>query len=324
VWMAEEARLPASPAKPRKKMNILLGIIVGLFGGIGFAFFVEYLDNTIKSPDDAETRLNTTVLGIVERYKPKKKEFTIQQALQNDSMSTFAESYKAIRSSILLSSADKPPKTILVTSTSVQEGKTTTSCNLAQTIAQLDYKVLLIDADLRRPTVHKFFGIDNFKGLSTYLCGITDNRVALDSPEKNLFIIPSGPIPPNPSELLSSTRVRDLIDSSADYDFIIIDSPPILNVTDSLILHRLAEATILVTRFGKTSYEACSKGMKILDDVKQSTLGIIINAMDMKKGRYYYNYGYYNTEYYTAEYTKEDPGQRIDRRRGRKHDRRAA
>lgn len=318
VWIVKEAAAPQAPAKPRVKLNLLLGLVMGLFGGIGFAFFIEYLDNTIKSPDDAEKRFGISVLGIVELYN-KKKHGMIEDAMQIDAFSTFAESYKAIRSGVLLSSVDSPPKRILVSSMSVKEGKTTTTANLAMTIAQVDFKVLVIDADLRKPQMHKFFGIDNFKGLSTYLCGVSDMDIIVDLPEKGISVIPSGPMPPNPSELLSSERLKELLAAVENkYDLIILDSPPLLQVTDSLILSKIVDGTILVAHAGKTTYDFFSRGVNSLKDIKSNILGMVINAMDIKKSKYY-NYGYYYHSYFTEYENWKDAGERrrrsADRRR---------
>lgn len=297
VWVVEEAKLPEIPTKPKTKQNMLLGLLVGLFGGIGLCFFVEYLDNTAKSPDDVEEKLGVSVLGVVELYKQKGKE--IERITLEEPKSTLAESYKAIRTAVLLSAADAPPKSILVTSMSPQEGKTTTIVNLAVAIAQSDNKVVLIDGDLRRPRVHKIFGLAAGKGLSTYLAGASDMDIIFEGPLSNLFIIPSGPIPPNPSELLSSNRMKELVGELREkFDLILIDSPPCLSVTDSLILSRILDGAIIVAKSGATTYEALAKGLKSLKDINARTLGIVLNSVDMKKSDYYH-YGYYN--YYTAE-----------------------
>lgn len=297
VMIVEKAEKPKSPFKPRKAMNLLLGIMVGLFGGIGIAFFVEYLDNTVKSPDDAESKLGLPIIGMIPLIASADK--PIETVLLDEHSSSFSESFKAIRTAIILSSAEKPPRKILITSSVPGEGKTVTSINLAIAIAQSGYKVLLIDADLRKPRIHKVFAFDNSKGLSTYLAGASNADILKDSPVSGLSVITSGPLPPNPSELLSSKRMSEMLDLYAEmYDFIICDSPPVLTVADSLILSKLLDSTILVTRADVTTYENAKKCIKSLASVNAHILGIGINAVDIKKGgysNYYYSYHYSST-----------------------------
>lgn len=297
VWIVEKAEIPESPVKPRKALNLLLGIIVGLFGGIGIAFFIEYLDNTIKSPDDAEARLGKPVLGVIPLLKEKGK--TIEDIVLKEPRSSFAEDYKVLRTSLLLSSAEAPPKTVLITSTGPEEGKTVTAINLATAIAQSEYSVLLMDADLRKPRIHKIYSLRNDKGLSTYLAGGSDINIIREGPLPNLSVIPSGPIPPNPSELLGSKRMKELLETlRGSFDVIIIDSPPVLTVSDSLVMGKMTDGVLLVTRGGKTTYELSMRSIKSISDMKANLLGIVINAIDMKRGDYYY-YRYYN--YYSDD-----------------------
>jgi len=294
VWVVEKAEVPKAPAKPNKTRNILLGLVMGLLGGIGVAFFVEYLDNTVKSPEDAETKLGVPVLGVVSLLKSG--EVRMEEILLKEPHSVFAESYKVLRTAILLSSAVNPPKNILVTSPAPGEGKTVTSVNLAMTIAQAAHSVLLVDSDLRKPRVHKIFGLNNTKGLSTYLAGASDMNIISKEVVPNLNVIPSGPVPPNPSELLSSGKMYDLVKAlNEKFDFIIWDAAPLLTVTDSLVLSKVLDGTIIVTRGGQTTYESVSRALKSLNDIEAHFLGVVINGLDVKKDDYYYryyNYGY--------------------------------
>jgi succinoglycan biosynthesis transport protein ExoP len=299
VSVVEKAEVPKSPAKPKKLLNILLGLIVGLMGGVGLAFFVEYLDNTVKFPEDAESKLGSPVLGIVNLLNAKGK--SIEEIVLKEPQSVFAEGYKVIRTSILLSSSDKPLKNILVTSISPGEGKTATAVNLALTVAQSEHSVLLVDGDLRRPRVHKIFGLDNSKGLSTYLAGASDIHIVPAASRSGIQVMPSGPVPPNPSELLSSRRMQKLLSILADkFDIVIWDSPPLMTVTDSLVLSKILDGTIIVAKAGKTTFENVRKGMKSLSDIESHFLGIIINALEVKKSDYYYN-RYYQSYYYGKE-----------------------
>lgn len=303
VWVVEKAEIPRSPAKPRKSFNLLIGLLIGLLGGIGMAFFIEYLDNTVKSPDEAEKRLGVPVLGVVSLLKSG--DVSMDEIVKQEPQSAFAESYKVIRTAVLLSSSSGPPRNLLITSIAPEEGKTVTSTNLALTIAQSDRSVLLVDSDLRKPRIHKIFGLDNSAGLSTYLAGASDSYSIVTNVSRNLSVIPSGPIPPNPSELLGSDRMPSLIDElNKRFDIIIWDSAPLLTVTDSLILSKILDGTIIVTKAGKTTYESVKRGLKSLKDIEAGFLGIVINALDVKKSDYYYH-SYYNYSYSSEEKSKQ-------------------
>lgn len=292
VWVVEKAEVPKMPFKPNNARDALLGLVIGLFGGIGAAFFVEYLDNTVKSTEDVETKLGVPVLGVVSLLKSGGN--SMEEILLKEPHSVFAESYKVLRTAILLSSAVTPPKNVLVTSPSPGEGKTVTSVNLSMTIAQAAHRVLLVDSDLRKPRIHKIFGLDNSKGLSTYLAGASGIDIICKGTVPNLSIIPSGPVPPNPSELLSSGRMYDLIGVlNEKFDIIIWDAAPLLTVTDSLVLSKILDGTIIVTRAGQTTYESISRALKSLNDIEAHFLGVVINGLDIRKNEYYYRYYHY-------------------------------
>jgi capsular exopolysaccharide synthesis family protein len=298
VWIIEKAQMPKHPAKPKKKRNILLGIILGLFGGIGLAFFFEYLDNTVKTPEDVEERFDIPVISTIDLLKNKNQ--TIVQNVLADPSSLIAENFKGLRTSVLLSSADKPPQTILVSSIAPGEGKSSICACLALTIAQAGKKVLLIDADMRRPVQHKNFNLDNKTGLSSLLAGICDQTESTcNKVVENLDIITSGPIPPNPSELLSSKRLASLLSHVSElYDMVIIDTPPLASVTDPVVLSKHVDGLIIVTWAGKTTYEMLGKGIKQLREIKAPVTGLVLNRFNAKKTGYYYNYGDY---YYSSE-----------------------
>lgn len=295
VWVVEKAQTPEFPSKPNKKRNILLGIIMGLFGGVGLAFFLEYLDNTVKTPDDIEERYNIPVLTTISKLKNKNK--TSYKMVLDEPSSALAESFKSLRTSIMLSS-DSPPKTILVTSMAPKDGKTTVASNLAIVIAGSESSVLLIDCDLRRPMLHEIFGLKNTKGLSTFIAGASDmNNIIQDVPVKNLSVITSGPTPPNPSELLISKKLKDFIHELKNkFDFVIIDTPPVMSVSDTLIVSKIVDASLIVTRFGKTTYEMMSHGLKSMADIESKVIGTVINAVDEKKSGYHYYYHYYSSD----------------------------
>lgn len=292
LWLVEKAAVPESPVKPRKAVNLLLGLVVGLFGGIGLAFFLEYLDNTIKFAAETESILGKPVLGTIAHCEAELG--SPEQIVQNQPLSPLAESYKNLRTSLLLSSADSPPNRLLVTSTNSGEGKTTTAVNLAVAMAQSGKKVLLIDADMRKPRLHKIYALDNTKGLSTHLAGVTVEDFVQASGVENLSVFTAGPIPPNPSELLISERLATLLRGFQErFDVVICDSPPVMPVTDARILSHLFEGTLLVCRAKKTTYEAAQKTLRILETVNAPVLGVVINGLDLRKVGYYYYQQYY-------------------------------
>jgi capsular exopolysaccharide synthesis family protein len=301
VLIVEKAEKPGGPITPRPVRNMLIALVLGLCGGIGLAFFVEYLDQSIKNPEEAEAKLGMSVLGMIPLVATTDN--PIETMVIKDPRSPFTENYKAIRTALLLSSADQPPKRLLVTSAQPSEGKTVTAINLATAIALSEYKVLLVDADLRKPRIHKALGLMNSKGLSTYLAGASDMDIIQSGPVPNLQVITSGPVPPNPSELLSSNRLNFLIRTlSEEYDIMIFDTSPLLSVTDGLILSKVLDGTLLVIRAGKTNYDEVKRALKSLSDLNAHVLGLVINAFDTKKNEYYYRY--YN--YYYAEDKKQD------------------
>jgi polysaccharide biosynthesis transport protein len=304
VWVVEPAMPPAFPDKPKKKINLLLALVLGLFGGIGLAFFIEYLDHTVKSVDELESKFNLKVLGTIPLFKAKKNKNPVESAVKTEPLSQIAESYKAVRTSILLSSADQPPKKLLLSSMSPQEGKSTSVANLSATMAENKQSVIVIDCDLRKPKIHKIFQLQNQVGVSTYLAGLSELEETLhqDPHYPSIQYMPSGPIPPNPSELLNSKKFAKLIkEMEKRHDFIILDSPPILNVTDSLILTKLVDGLIIVCKAGQTNYDSMTKGLKLLNNVQAPILGALINGVEKKHSGYYY-YGY--ESYYGEETLK--------------------
>jgi len=304
IWVVKKATAPGSPAKPRPGRNLLLSVILGVFGGIGMAFFVEYLDNTVKSVEDVERKTGLHVLGVIAQQK---KDTNVNTSLRDDARSLLAESYRSIRSQVLLSSAGHPPKCLLVASGMPQEGKTTTAMNLARILSQSENSVLLIDCDMRKPRLHKLFGISNKVGLSNYLTNSGQVAPVQTAPHEKLDLIPSGPVPPNPAELLASANMRQLIEEmSARYDFIVFDSPPVMSVTDSQILSRLVDGTIIVTKAGGTTWDELCRAVRLFTDVKAHLLGIVLNSVNIKDSTdaYYYQ-GYYNYYGNYAEKTEE-------------------
>ncbi|MBN1140281.1 MAG: polysaccharide biosynthesis tyrosine autokinase [Deltaproteobacteria bacterium] len=294
VLIVEEAQPPQKPYKPVVPLNLLLGGFVGLFGAIGFAFLYDHLDNTIRTVDETEGSLGAPVLGVVSRCK--QQGISAEKVVLNRPLSPLAESYKALRTAILLSPASEPPKKILITSSIAGEGKTTISVNLAIALAQSGSRVLLIDSDLRKPRIHKVLGLSDEKGLSTYLAGISGSEVQ-KGPVPNLLVMTAGPIPPNPSELLMSKTINVLLDMvGKKFDIILFDSSPILAVADAHPLARLFDSTILVARARKTTNDLARKSLKLLTSVGANVLGVIINAQEETDEHYYYTKAYYGAQ----------------------------
>src|SRR3974390_1178613 len=232
----------------------------------------------------------------------------VELVTQARPQSQMAESYRALRTSLLLSSLVAPPKIIVGTSARPQEGKTTTSINTAVVLAQKGVRVLLIDADLRRPSIHKTLGLGPRTGLSNLLTGSTSLEQATlrSNIMSNLFILPAGTPPPNPAELLASSNMRDLLlDLRDKYDHIVVDTPPTLSVTDAVVLSQRVDAIVLVIRSGQTTKQALRRSRDILMQVNARVTGVLLNAVDLTSPDYYYYYEYQGKY---ARYYREDDG----------------
>ncbi len=319
IWIVDRAETPKFIFKPKKKLNITISIIIGLLLGIGLAFFFEYLDNTLKTTEDVEKYVKMPVLGVIPREFPqvalqKSKEAFAQANREIDLISFYepksktGEAFKELRTAILLSSPDSAPKTFLVTSNQPQEGKTFVSLNLAITFTQIGKKVLLVDADLRKPRIHKILDLKNSKGISNYLSGNARiEELFHNSSIPDLTVIASGPIPPNPSELIDSKNFQALLDylkNNQEFDHIIFDSPPVLSVTDPSIIASKVDAVILVIQGAKTPRDAAIRSKEKLSKVNAKIIGSTLNNIDIKQSSYY-KYGYYHHYYHEEESEKK-------------------
>ena len=298
IRIIDKAETPESPVKPKKKLNFLLSIILGLAMGTGLAFFLEYLDNTIKLPDEIKEYLKIPYLGPVPTFASAESHDGTSPAdliAVHSPKSTASESFRGIRTGILFSSADAEPQVILVSSAGPEEGKTSCAANLAVTMAQSGSRVLIIDCDMRRPRIHKLFNIGRDTGISSVLVGSSElNDVVVTADIANLDIIPCGPIPPNPSELLGSRKMEHLIKTlRKKYTRIIIDSPPLTAVTDSVLLSKVVDGTILVIRAGETPRQVVQNGLSQLRTVNAHVLGAVLNGVTTGKDSYYYYQYYY-------------------------------
>lgn len=295
IRVIDSAEVPKRPVKPRVKQNIALAFFLGLFSGTGLAFFLEYLDNTLKNSEEAERYLELPCLGSIPNIRAK-EEVDKDKVVLIEPKSNIAEAYRTLRTSILFSSANNSLKSLLITSAEPQAGKTVTVANLAITMAQSNARILLVDADLRRPQIHKVFNIKKSLGLSNFLVGKADlNSIIRDTEIPNLKVILTGIIPPSPAELLGSPRLIELINCvKQEFDFILFDSPPAIAVTDALILANLLDGVILVIRASKTIRDMAQRAKKQLLEAKTKILGTVVNDFNaQKEGYYHYKYYYY-------------------------------
>jgi capsular exopolysaccharide synthesis family protein len=298
--------------------NVTLAFLVGLVGGVGLAILREYMDNTVKTPDDIETLSRLPSLAVVPAFQdsegdaPKRRTLAdslsnghsrhVELVAQHLPKSQMSEAFRALRTALLLSQAGHPPQVILVTSALPREGKTTAAANLAVTLAQLGDRTLLIDADLRKPGVGRLLNLNGNKyaGLSSYLAGVSSlDLVTVQHPAiPNLSAIPTGPLPPNPADLLSSHRLADAItELRTKFKFIVIDTPPVMAATDAVILSVKADGVVMVVRSGETPKEAFTRTRDLLMSVKCRLLGVVLNAVDSSAPDYYYSYRYYPYSY---------------------------
>jgi polysaccharide biosynthesis transport protein len=316
----DAARVPTGPSEPNVPRNLSFALVLGVISGIGLAFMLESMDNTVRTPEQAQAISGLPSLGMIplgsktssfgttgKRLALTASKEVVETVTQIRPQSQMAESYRALRTSLLLSNLGAPPKVIMVTSARPQEGKTTTSINTAIVLAQKGVRVLLVDADLRRPSVHKTLGMGPRSGLSNVLTGnATVQQTITTSPIlPNLFIMPAGTPPPNPAELLASSNMRDVIAELRElYDHIVIDTPPTLSVTDAVVLSPRADATILVIRSGQTTKQALRRARDILMQVNAHVAGVLLNAVDLTSPDYYYYYEYQGKY---GHYYQEDP-----------------
>ena len=319
VSVENYSRLPRGPVGPQRMRMILIALFLSLLAGIGLAFLLDFLDDTIKTVDDVDRYINLPALALIPAMRSDKPrlrggEATAEPneatalAMLKDIRSPIAESYRHLRTSLLLSSAGTAPRTILVTSSQPSEGKTTTAINTAFMLAQTGAKVLIIDCDLRRPRLHAHFNIPNAQGLTNCLSG---NASDVDSviqdyvPLPNLKLLTSGPMPPNPAELLGSEEMRKLLATvSEKFTHVIVDSPPAISFTDASILSTFVDGVILVVHGGRSSRAVVRRAKQQLLDIGAHIFGIVLNNVRIEKTQdYYYGgyYGYYKSSYYTSE-----------------------
>lgn len=327
IRVVEFSPRPRTPVAPKRAQNIFLSALLALLGGVGLVLFLDYVNNKIQSVEDIDRYLHLPALGVIPLLESGAKgrrllgsggeesaELTRSPAgggslilTQVEANSSMAESYRQLRTALLLSSAGHAPRTILFTSSQPAEGKTTTAVNTAISLAQTGAAVLVIDADLRRPRVHKVFSLKNNSGLSSFLAGEGELASQIQVALPNLYVLPVGPLPPNPAELLGSARMKQILETLAsNFDHIIIDSPPVASFADSLILSSLVDGVIIVVKGGTTPREMAQRTRAHLQSVGARILGVVINQIKLQPHDYYYYSTYYSRYYYGGDKTEEE------------------
>jgi capsular exopolysaccharide synthesis family protein len=319
IRLVDAAPEPKAPIRPKIPVITGTGALIGLILGLALMFFAEQLDRSLKTPDDVEQRLGVSFLGLLPQAEDavaagankKKGRRSPRRPVTDENArpelivharptSTVAEAARTIRTNVMFMNPDNPHRRLLVTSAAPSEGKTTVACSLAISLAQSGQRVCILDCDLRRPRLHKVFDRVGDAGLTNVLLGdATIDEVVQPTSIENLFSVPSGPVPPNPAEIMHSERFRKFLDELSErVDRIILDSPPVMIVTDAAIASKLVDGVIFVVRAFKTRADMAQQGVKALRDVDASIVGAVLNAVELGKASYGYGYSYY---YYRRE-----------------------
>jgi capsular exopolysaccharide synthesis family protein len=286
----QPATAPTTPVAPRKTLNLALGLLVGLAAGAGGALLREQLNTTVKTPDDVETLTGTVPLGLV----PFDSAAKTQPLVTDEQADGRAEAFRTLRTNLRFADVDHPPRSIVVTSPMPGEGKSMSACNIALTLALAGSRVVLIEADLRKPRVGEYLGLDSAVGLTNVLAGqhaLED--VLVPWRRQVLTVLLAGPVPPNPSELLGSQHMENLLKTLlGDFDYIIIDSPPLLPVTDAAVLATLTDGALLIARHGKSTRDDIEQAAHALAAVNAKLLGTVLNGIPLRGRGYSYGYSY--------------------------------
>jgi succinoglycan biosynthesis transport protein ExoP len=306
------ATVPDTPFSPKKARNLGLGLLLGGFFAVVLVMGLEQMDTTLKTPEDVEGWLEIPNLAMIPHLEISGHPDEVPELVMHHGTNPLAsESYRVLRTSILFSSAGHSPRVLMVTSTLPMEGKTLTVANLAAAMANAEPRVLLVDSDLRRPSLHEFFAVPKEPGLSNFLVGEIDELPIMATPVDNLFLIPSGLIPPNPSELLGSARMQEFLARAQEqFGRVILDSAPLMSVTDSTILSTLVDGVLLVVKAEAVPRKLAMEAKDHLLEVKAHLLGAVLNDVSFQRGGYHYNY-YYQS--HSHRQPQESPAPRIRR-----------
>lgn len=317
IRIIDRAVVPTRPFSPKLMLNLLLGLVVGLVGGVSLAVFLAHLDDTMKTPEDVEQTLSVPCLGVIPNVEQKKKaageEAPIELEAAKHPQSAVAEAYRGVRTSVLFVRSNSSPRSLLITSAEAGEGKTLTAVNLALSMVQAGERVLLLDADLRKPRLHKIFGLANTVGLSRLIVEDLPLEQAVQRAEEyELDVIPCGPVPGNPAELLGSAAATRLLkELGRRYDRVVIDSAPLFNLTDSVVLSRSVDATLLVVWVGRTRPATVLRASEPIRQVGSNLIGCVLNHVERGTQDYYY-YGRYGYGYgYRYRYAEGEPQKQI-------------
>jgi capsular exopolysaccharide synthesis family protein len=289
ISVVDRAEVPVTPTHPRTVLNLLLGGLIGIFGGVVVAFLFEYLDTSIRDPREVESLLQLPTLGLVPSRAALSGHPLEHRAngpfalVAHDSTSSMlAEAFRGLRTSVVYATPERPPKTLLVTSLQQQDGKTSVSTNCAISLAQLGADVLLIDADMRHPNLHEILGVTPVPGLSDLLAGgVEVSEVIRPTKIPGLYVIPAGPVPVNPTELLASRRLTDALAAlESRFAHIVIDTPPMLGISDTLVIAPRVEGVILVLRHGRANRSSAQRAVHMLGAIRARILGVVLNHVD--------------------------------------------
>ena len=299
VQVIDTAEVPTRPVLPNHASDLLVSLLASVGLGLALSFGVEYLDSRLKTPDDLRLHLGLPFLGLVPRVGANRRH-SLAPSLERPVPAEFAEAIRTIRTGVVFSAAADRGRTLLVTSTAPEEGKTVVSSNLASALGQADQRTLLIDADLRRPRVHDVFGMDQEPGLSDVLAGTASLDTAVrQTSNPNLAVLPSGALPPNPAELLGSTRYRNLLQQLAQqYDWIIVDAPPVMAVTDAAVMSHDVGGVVFVVGAEMTPRRNAQTALQQLALARASVIGAVLNRVNLQRHAYYY------APYHRKDYTR--------------------